>query len=152
MAMRSASKSSDVSSRFTYGAVSFANSSAEKTVLPTTLISRTNTRIIPRLGLAGGSTDGGGSMRLGGGGGGGTPSGKGGGGDGNGNGTGGGTWAHANPDKNRSTCRTSHARSTISKDARPTRFAFCRCSGVICLILIAYILRPKIQQRNSARP
>src|SRR5438445_5512232 len=119
MAMRSASKSSDVSSRFTYGAVSLASSSAEKTVLPTTRISRTNTRIIPRLGLAGGSTDGGGSIRLGGGGGG-TPSGNGGGGDGNGNGSVGGTWAQANPGKNRSTCRTSHERSTISKDARPT--------------------------------
>src|SRR2546430_3807732 len=96
MAMRRASKSSDVSSRFTYGAVSLASSSAENTVLPTTLISRTNTRIIPRLGLAGGSTDGGGSIRLGGGGGG-TPSGKGGGGDGNGNGSVGGTWAQALP-------------------------------------------------------
>src|SRR5437870_13867996 len=96
MAMRNASKSSDVSSRFTYGAVSFANSSAEKTVLPTTLISRTNTRIIPKLGLAGGNTDGGGSMRLGGGGGG-TPSGNGGGGAGNGGGSGGGTWAQSLP-------------------------------------------------------
>src|SRR6266568_4113862 len=144
MAMRRASKSSDVSSRFTYGAVSLANSSAEKTVLPTTLISRTNTRIIPRLGLAGGRTDGGGSIRLGGGAGGGTPSGNGGGGDGNGNGTGGGTWAQANPDKNRSTCLTSHPSSTISKDASPTRLALRSCSGEICLILIAYTLHAKI--------